>query len=236
MSRNPVILPHMKTRFIRVENAENPVADVSEEQHIPIVFEGDGQAAVIMQVDEATQKLVREAAASGAGRTLTAWDYTNFIAVWCDLAVLDPTLLREEEWCALCELFGSYVDVQFRMLLVKPSPYAAKLPNRNVIHAPVPLTAGYLRDQMLRAAKPPQPKAAWEKRERQIVRLMFMLKRLDDSVLRLHDVTDRFEVSLRTVQRDLEVLLMAGYIIIDGPEPGTYAFPKGYKAHDAFDH
>ena len=38
-----------------------------------------------------------------------------------------------------------------------------------------------------------------------------------------------------TVQRDLEVLLMAGYMIIDGPEPGTYAFPKGYKAHHAFE-
>jgi predicted DNA-binding transcriptional regulator YafY len=64
---------------------------------------------------------------------------------------------------------------------------------------------------------------------------MFMLKLLDESVLRLRDVTDRFEVSLRTVQRDLEVLLMAGYMIIDGPEPGTYTFPKGYKAHHAFE-
>lgn len=226
----------MKTRFIHIEEPENPVTDVTEEHCVPIVFEGDGKAAVIMQVDDATRALVRKAAAGGVARLLTAWDYTNFIAVWCDLAVLDPTLLHEEEWCALCELFGSYVDVQFRMLLVNPSPYAAKLPNRNVIHAPVPLTAEYLRGQMVRAAKPPQPKESWEKRERQIVRLMFMLKLLDESVLRLRDVTDRFEVSLRTVQRDLEVLLMAGYIIVDGPEPGTYAFPKGYKAHHAFEY
>ena len=235
MSRPPVILTRMKTRFLHIEEPENPLVDMSEAQAVPIVFEGDGKAAVIMQVNDATKALVREAAAGGVARILTAWDYTNFIAVWCDLAVLDPTLLSEDEWCALCELFGSYVDVQFRMILVKPSPYEAKLPNRNVIHAPTPLTAEYLRGQMVRAAKPSQTKETWEKRERQIVRLMFMLKRLDESVLRLRDVTDRFEVSLRTVQRDVEVLLMAGYIIIDGPEPGTYAFPKGYKAHHAFD-
>jgi len=211
------------------------MTDEGNERSIPIVFEGDGQASVIIQVDESTKILVREAAAGGVARILTAWDYTNFIAIWCDLAVLDPTILSEDEWCALCELFGSYVDVQFRVLLVKASPYSAKFPNRNVIHAQSPLTAAYLREQMIRAAKPPQQKETWEKRERQIVRLMFMLKLLDESLLRLRDVTDRFDVSLRTAQRDLEVLLMAGYIIIDGPKPGTYVFPKGYKAHHAFE-
>lgn len=205
----------------------------TEQEAVPIVFDGDGPAAVIMQVDDATKALVREAAAGGVARTLTAWDYTNFIAIWCDLAVVDPTLLSEEAWNVLCDLYGSYVDVEFRMLLVQPCPYAAKLPTRNVIHAPAPLTVGYLRDQMVRAAKPPQSKAVWEKRERQIVRLMFMIKCLDDTGLRLRDVMNRFEVSLRTAQRDLEVLLMAGYLIEDGAEPGTYLFPKGYKAHDA---
>lgn len=234
LSRLPAKLRRMKPLFAHTENAAPADTDESGADYVPIVFEGAGHAAVIMQVDDTTKAVVREAAAGGVARTLTAWHYTNFMAVWCDLAIVDPTLLDEDEWTTLCGLFGSYVDVHFRMLLVKPSPYAAKLPTRNVIHASSELTVEYLRDQMIRAAKPPQAKAPWEKRERQIIRLMFMLKCLDDSVLRLRAVMSRFEVSLRTVQRDLEVLLLAGYIIIDGPEPGTYVFPKGYKAYHAF--
>ena len=208
--------------------------DGSDQEPIPIVFEGDGGAAVIMMVDAGMEPLVREAASGGAARVLAAWDYTNFIAVWCDLAVVDPTLLSEQEWGCLCDLFGSYVDVQFKMLLVKPSPHKAGLPGRNVVHAPAELSVDYLREQMLKATKPPKSKAVWEKRERQIVRLMYMLKCLDASELRMRDVAERFEVSLRTAQRDLEVLLMADYPIQDGSEPGTYRFPQGYKAHHAY--
>lgn len=102
------------------------------------------------------------------------------------------------------------------------------------MHAPAELSVDYLREQMLKATKPPKSKAVWEKRERQIVRLMYMLKCLDASELRMRDVAERFEVSLRTAQRDLEVLLMADYPIQDGSEPGTYRFPQGYKAHHAY--
>jgi hypothetical protein len=206
----------------------------SDQEPVPIVFEGEGGALVIMMVDKSMEPLVRKAASGGTARVLAAWDYTNFVAVWCDLAVVDPTLMSEQEWGCLCELFGSYVDVQFKMLLVKPSPHKATLPARNVVNAPAGFTSDYLKGQMLRAGRPPKSKAVWEKKERQIVRLMYMLKCLDASELRIRDVAERFEVSPRTVQRDLEVLLMAEYPIQDASEPGTYRFPKGYKSHNAY--
>jgi len=177
---------------------------------------------------------VREAASGGVARILSAWDYTNFLAIWCDLAVTDPTLLSEAQWNCLCEVFGSYVDVQFKMVLVKASPYAAKLPSRNVVSAQEELTVTSLRELMRRAAQTPKSKAVWEKRERQIVRLMVMLKSLETSELRMRDIVERFDISPRTAQRDLEVLLMADYPIQDGSEPGTYVFPKGYKAHQVY--
>jgi DNA-binding phage protein len=117
--------------------------DGGDQKPIPIVFDGDSGAAVIMMVDASMEPLVRAAASGGSARVLAAWDYTNFIAVWCDLAIVDPTRLSEQEWCCLCELFSSYVDVQFKMLLVKPSPYKASLPGRNVVHAPAELSVDY---------------------------------------------------------------------------------------------
>lgn len=200
----------------------------------PIVYQGEGHAAVMMLVGDGAKSLVYDAASGGVARTLEAWHYTNILAIGCDVVVLDPTLLSEEEWDCLCEVYGSYVDVEFRMLLVKPSPYKATMPSRNVIHAPPVLTVQFLRDQMVRAARVPRSKTIWAKKERQIQRLMYMLHCLDTSTLRLRDVAERFGISLRTAQRDLEVLLMADYVILDGAEPGTYLFPKGYKAYNAF--
>jgi len=205
-----------------------------DEELAPIVYEGDGRAVVIMLVGDELKPVVREAASGGVARILSAWDYTNFLAIWCDLAVTDPTLLSEAQWNCLCEVFGSYVDVQFKMVLVKASPYAAKLPSRNVVSAQEELTVTSLRELMRRAAQTPKSKAVWEKRERQIVRLMVMLKSLETSELRMRDIVERFDISPRTAQRDLEVLLMADYPIQDGSEPGTYVFPKGYKAHQVY--
>lgn len=62
--------------------------------------------------------------------------------------------------------------------------------------------------------------------------MMHMLRLLDSGGLRVRDVAAHFEVSPRTVQRDLEVLAMAGYPVQDGVEPGTYVFPKGARSYE----
>ena len=201
---------------------------------IPVEYQDEGRAAVMMLADDGTLSMVYDAASGGVGRTLEAWHYTNILAIGCDLAVVDPALLSEEEWDCLCEVYSSYVDVEFKMLLVKPSPYKSVMPRRNVIDAPNELTVEFLREHMIKASRVPRSKPVWAKKERQIQRLMYMLHCLDTSVLRIREVAERFDVSLRTVQRDLEVLLMADYIIEDGPEPGTYVFPTNYKSYHAY--
>ena len=201
---------------------------------MPVSYIGEGHASVMTLVSDDIKPMTYEAASGGTARILEAWDYTNILAIGCDLAVIDPTLLDEEEWNTLCEVYGSYVDVEFKMLLVKPSPYKSTMPARNVTHAPAELTVECLHQQMSRAARVPKSKAIWQKRERQITRMMYMLQCLDTSELRLRDVAERFEVSVRTIQRDLDVLLAADFTIEDGDKPGTYRFPKGYKAYQAY--
>lgn len=210
------------------------VNDEAPRVSMPVSFEGNGAAAVMFLVDKETEPMVLEAASDGVARLLEIWDYTNILAIGCDLAILDPTMLAEDEWDCLCEVYSSYVDVDFKAILVKRSPYKASLPKRNSKHAPEPLSAGFLREEMLRSARVPKSRAIWQKKERQIQRLMYMLHRLDTSELRLRDVVERFEVSMRTAQRDLEVLLTADYAIEDGDEPGVYKFPDGYRSYYAY--
>ncbi len=198
----------------------------------PVVFEGEGKASVLMLAGAETAALVKEAALGGFGRVFTAASYTDVLAIGCDLAVLDPALLSEQEWNCLCEVYGSYVDIEFRVLLVKPSPFKMKLPGRNVIKPPAEMDVSFLRGTMIRAARRKEGRDACEKRERQIVRMMHMLRLLDSGGLRVRDVAAHFEVSPRTVQRDLEVLAMAGYPVQDGVEPGTYVFPKGARSYE----
>lgn len=208
-------------------SADGQLIDVS------VRFKGEGRASVIMLVDDKTKKLVYEAAAGGVARTFEIWDSTNILAMGCDLAIVDPTLLEEAEWNILCEAYESYIDTQFKMLLVRSNPYKAEMPRRNVINAGCEITVSYLNEQILRASRAPKSQEVWRKKERQISRLMYMLHCLDSSGLRLRDVADRFDITMRTVQRDLEVLLAADYFIEDGDEPGTYRFPAGYRSYCA---
>lgn len=198
-----------------------------------IEFEGTGRACVILLVGDDVRPTVY-GAAHGVARTLEAWHYTNIIAVGCDLAIVDPTLLDEEAWDTLCDTYSSYVDVDFKMLLVKSSPHKPEMPRRNLVNAPAEITSEFLREQMIRAGRPSNARKAWHKKEPRMHRMMYMLYRLDTSVLRLRDVAERFDVSLRTVQRDFQILLAGDYPIVDGDEPGTYKLPKGCKTHDMY--
>lgn len=209
-------------------------SDEKQGELCPVTYSGEGAAAVMVLVPDEMKAMVYEAASEGVAKTLSVWDYTNILAIGCDLAIVDPTLLAEEEWDCLCDVYNSYVDVDFRMLLVKPSPYTSQMPTRNAIKSPTELTVAFLGEQMLRVARPRKSKAVCDKKEPQIHRFMYMLHCLDTSTLSLRDVAERFGVSLRTVQRDLEVLCMADYVIEPVGEPGVYKFPKGYRSHHAY--
>jgi predicted DNA-binding transcriptional regulator YafY len=64
---------------------------------------------------------------------------------------------------------------------------------------------------------------------------MYMLRQLETaSPLRLKTVAREFETSVRTIQRDLNVLLMAGHPIGGPDETGGYQLPDGYKPYSIY--
>jgi len=64
--------------------------------------------------------------------------------------------------------------------------------------------------------------------DRRIFRLFYILNKLDSSkTVSTRELAEEFNVSLRTVQRDLEILYMTGFLI-SSPKRGFYQFEKGY--------
>ena len=46
------------------------------------------------------------------------------------------------------------------------------------------------------------------------------------------DLADEFNVSIRTVQRDIELLNMAGFLVVS-PEKGYHTFEEGYSLRES---
>ena len=65
--------------------------------------------------------------------------------------------------------------------------------------------------------------------DKKIFRLINILNRLDaQGRVNSRDLTDEFSVSMRTIQRDIELLNMAGFLL-DSPKKGVYTFAEGFS-------
>lgn len=193
------------------------------------LYTGAGPLGVMYLTDEATSATVVEAAA-GVARLFDAADWTALIAVGHDLAVVCPSVIDEDDWGTLCDFMASMVNVDFRVVLVGEQYAGASLPRRNVATSLPVATVKNLRAEFARAAEGRTHQAQWQRAEPRIVRLLDMIRRLDQGQLRLRDVADRFEISLRTVQRDLDVLLCSDWPIQEADEPGVYQFLEGWHS------
>lgn len=193
------------------------------------LYIGEGSMDVMYLTDEATSATVVEASA-GVARLLEANVWTDLIAVGHDLAVVCPSVMAEDDWGTLCDVMAGIVDVKFRLVLVGEQYRSASLPRRNVAARLPVATVDGLRAAFARGSDSPGNKALWQRAEPRIVRLLDMIRRLDQGQLRLSDVAERFEVSLRTVQRDLDVLLCSDWPIQEAGEPGVYQFLDGWHS------
>ena len=129
------------------------------------------------------------------------------------VAIVDPTLIGRKTWSNLRGWLEEMDDPHMKILLVCPSPHTEKLPAKNLVRITKKIDQKFVKLLLVHQRSTfERRKRVFEKKERQILRLMFMLARLDlNPPLRLRDVAEEFAVSRRTAQRDLEVLLMAGY-------------------------
>ena len=161
----------------------------------------------------------------------------DLVAVPCFLSIVNPALLSADEWQLVCDVHQEASDHDNKFLLTRPSPHKAVLPVHNRITTPPKIDENFLKFLFLRLrATVARQRAIHEKTERRMLRLMYVLRQLEvQQSLRLQDVAHTFETSLRTVQRDLQLLIMAGHPI-DGPDKtGAYRFPKNYRAYEIYE-
>lgn len=161
---------------------------------------------------------------------------TDLVAVGAIVAIVDPSLVGRKAWSELRGWLAEMDDPHTKLLLVCPSPYPEKLPAKNQVRPPRVIDRNFLKLLLVHQRSTfERRKRIFEKKERQIIRLMFMLARLDMSPpLRLRDVAREFAVTQRTVQRDLEVLMMAGYPVVEEGEAGRYVFAGKFKSYQRY--
>lgn len=161
---------------------------------------------------------------------------TDLVAVGAVVAIVDPSLVGAKAWTDLRGWLEEMDDPHTKILLVGPSPHPEKLPAKNLVRPPREIDRSFVRLLLVHQRSTfERRRRVFEKKERQIIRLMFMLARLDMSPpLRLRDVAREFAVTRRTVQRDLEVLMMAGYPVVEEGEAGRYVFAGKFKSYQRY--
>ncbi len=161
---------------------------------------------------------------------------TDLVAVGSLVAIVDPTLVGPKSWRELCGWLAEMDDPHTKVLIVAPSPHSEKLPAKNVVRTRSKIDRTFLKLLLVHLRSTfERRRRVFEKKERQIVRLMFMLARLDrNEPLKVREVAQEFRVTHRTIQRDLELLLMAGYPVVESGEPGQYRFVENFKSYQRF--
>lgn len=165
------------------------------------------------------------------------WDTecaTDLIGAPYFLALVDPGQIAGRDWSEFCEYLADASDTETRILLTQPRHhYADTLPKSNAV-ALADAEHASLKFLMLRLrAATERRHAVWERAERRIVRILWMVRELQGPEgLRLRHASREFGVTVRTIQRDLEVLMMAGYAVGDGAGRGTYVMDRQQMRED----
>jgi len=161
---------------------------------------------------------------------------TDLVAVGSLVAVVDPTLVNKRDWSELCGWLAEMDDPHTKVLLTASSPHAGKLPAKNLVRTPRNIDQTFLKLLLVHL------RSTYERRKqnaqragRQMLRLMYVLARLDrNEAVKVREVAKEFGVSHRTIQRDIMLLLMAGYPIVDTAEPGQYRFVEKFKSYQLY--
>jgi hypothetical protein len=145
-------------------------------------------------------------------------------------------LVNKKDWDELCGWLVEMDDPHTKVLLIGSSPHAGKLPAKNLVRTPRRIDQTFLKLLLVHL------RSTYERRKqkaqragRQMLRLMYMLARFDrKEAVKVREVAKEFGVSHRTIQRDIILLLLAGYPIVDAAEPGQYRFVEKFKSYQLY--
>lgn len=161
---------------------------------------------------------------------------TDLVAVGCLLAIVDPALVGQKDWEDLCGWYEEMDDPEMKVLLTSPPNHKAKLPTKNLIKTPKKIDRTFLKLLIVHQRSTiERRKKVFEKKERQIIRLMYALSKLDQGhSIRVRDIAKEFQVTKRTILRDMELFMMAGYPIEPTGRPGEYRFVVNFKSYQRY--
>jgi hypothetical protein len=179
------------------------------------------------------RELVQKTAEANKTQIWTVEHAPDLIAIPYYLAIVDPQLFPPKTWADVCDWYNECDDPKMKVLFVGKGKIPPDFPKQNMIRPPKEITKTTLNLLMVHLRSTvARRRRIFEKKERQIVRLMYVLCKLDQGgVVSVSEVAKEFRVAPRTIQRDLDVLLMAGYPIDRAEEPGLYRFPRGFRSH-----
>jgi len=158
----------------------------------------------------------------------------DVLAVRAFLNIIDRGLLSDRDLDILRSFLEDIDDASWKVLLTGAS-VSSELPGKNLIRMPERLTDDFIKFLILKTRSTyKRRRAIWEKTERRIVRLVYMMRILESGrSFLLRNIAKEFDVSLRTVQRDMEVLEMGGFPIMTDKK-GSYRLPEDFRIYDFY--
>ncbi len=163
-----------------------------------------------------------------------AEQFEDIVAIPSFLSIINPSMLSETEWNTLGNFLAEIDDNSYKFLLTDSSEQQ-QIPRNNLITTPESLTENFIKFLILKTRSTyKRRRGIWEKTERRIVRLIYILRILDSGKsFKTADIAKEFSISKRTVQRDIEVLEMGGFPIFNNKR-GKYWLPEGFRVYEFY--
>lgn len=194
----------------------------------------EANTVLILDDDEERVSLVNELCRSLNSKLCWAEDATDILATPSFLNIINPSLLSDEEKIMLKSFLDDIQDSSWKILLTDKSE-PKFIPLRNRIKHPETITEDFIKFLILKTRSTyKRRRKIWEKTERRIVRLIFMMRILDGgNSFTTAEIAKEFSVSKRTIQRDLEVLEMGGCPIMRDNR-GKHWLPGDFRIYEFY--
>lgn len=157
---------------------------------------------------------------------------TDLIAIPSMLSVLDPSAMEPRALTEVMDWATDLEDPQYRILSTEAVTGLPEGLSKNAIAAPSCWSQDYPKFLLLKL------RAAVRRREhecraydRKLSRLVYVLREFDSKKkVNTRELANEFNVSIRTVQRDLELLQSLGECIDHDCASNTYTIPDGWTS------
>ena len=194
----------------------------------------EANTVLILDDDEERVSLVDELCRSLNSKLCWAEDSTDILATPSFLNIINPGLLSDQEKAMLKSFLDDIQDNSWKFLLTDKSE-PEFIPPRNRIKHPETITDDFLKFLILKTRSTyKRRRKIWEKTERRIVRLIYMMRILDSgNSFSTAEIAKEFSVSKRTIQRDIEVLEMGGCPIMRDNR-GKHWLPGDFRIYEFY--